>query len=220
VTDLSKPDGFAMEAAYPSHLRHHLPAVRSHLAQTRFSPVGTIAGRTWGEIVVDRETLLIPHRQYDRPLGSPTDAESRLLWLAWFTRHHDGRIRQQSVRGLFERPSPWVVAFIVQLLGEYVIEICDDIASFVDTTVRRDPEWMSAFQRFCAENPRFVELTKARTASYWNEYYRRRLPNQADYPAHRALALLDNLCEAPIQGAPPVQNAGGIHEKLTGHNEV
>jgi hypothetical protein len=145
-------------------------------------------------IVVDGETLVIPYRQYDRPLSpSGLDPEARLMWLAWLTRSNDGQIRQAAVRELFERPESWVAPFLVQLLGEYIIEISTDIAAFVDTTVVRDPAWTKVFREFWAENSRFIELSRARACSYWSEYYRLVVFNQAEFPGVRALAALGRL---------------------------
>ncbi|WP_153302431.1 MULTISPECIES: hypothetical protein [Tessaracoccus] len=120
------------------------------------------------------------------------EGDARLVWLAWFTRSDDGWIRQTAVRELFGQPREWLVPYLVQLLGEYVIEICSDIADFVEGTVTTDPAWAQAFSRFWAANPGFVTLTRARAGSYWNEYYRRRL-GFADYPSARALRVLDGL---------------------------
>jgi hypothetical protein len=185
-----------MEAAFPSRLRQFVPAVRARLEQTPFGPLGTIqrARRSWGDIVVDGETLIIPYRQYDRPLSSSGLApEARLMWLAWLTRSNDGEVRQAAVRGLFERPDNWVAPFIIQLLGEYVIEISTDIAAFVDTTVVRDPAWTEVFRAFWAENPGFIELSRARAASYWSEYYRDVVFKQAEFPGVRAFNTLGKL---------------------------
>jgi hypothetical protein len=185
-----------MDAAFPSRLRRFVPEVRARLEQTPFGPLGTIqqTRQSWGDIVVDGETLVIPYRQYDRPLSpSGLDQEARLMWLAWLTRSNDGQIRQAAVRELFERPESWMAPFIVQLLGEYVIEISTDIAIFVDTTVLRDSAWTEVFRGFWTENPRFIELSRARAASYWSQYYRNVVFNQAEFPGVRALTALGGL---------------------------
>lgn len=185
-----------MEAAFPSEMRRHVPAVLAHLTHTAYPPSGRIQDvrRPWGDIVVDGETLLIPYRQYDLPLSpSGLDPDAQLVWLAWFTRSNDGELRQSAVRGLFEQPQTWVVPFIIQLLGEYVVEIATDIAAFVDTTVVSDPAWTKVFRTFCAQNPGFLELSRARASSYWSEYYRNEVFQQADFPSVRTLATLSKL---------------------------
>lgn len=201
-----------MEAAYPSQLRELIPVVRARLEPLPHRSVDLVQHdpTLWGEIRVGGEILRIPYRHHDRPLGagvSPAfrlqvpsgplnphglEGDSRLVWMAWFTRSDDGLIRQAAVRELFGEPQEWLVPYLVQLLGEYVIEICSDIADFVEGTVAIDPGWAQAFSRFWADNPGFVTLTRVRAASYWNEYYRSRL-DFADYPSARALRVLDGL---------------------------
>lgn len=184
-----------MDAAFPASMRRLVPAVRTRLDTTAHGPTRRIqdAQRRWGDIRVDGETLVIPYRQYDHPLNpSGLDRQSQLMWLAWFTRSHDGRTRQTAVRGLFEQPEAWVGPFIVQLLGEYVVEIATDIAAFVDTTVVSDPAWTEVFRTFWADNPGFVELSRARATSYWNEYYKRQFTH-ANFPSVRALRTLGQL---------------------------
>lgn len=44
-----------------------------------------------------------------------------------FTRHHDGYVRQEWAREVVPVAEPWVVPFMVQLLGEYVVEIVVDL---------------------------------------------------------------------------------------------
>lgn len=201
-----------MEEAYPGELRELMPAVRACLEPSQYRPVDLVQRdpRLWGQIRVGGEVLRIPYRQYDRPPGAAVwsavrlklpsgplepcglGGEARLVWMAWFTRSDDGLIRQAAVQELFGQPREWVVPYLVQLLGEYVIEICSDIADFVEGTVTTDAGWAQAFRGFWADNPGFVTLTRARASSYWNEYYRGRL-DFADYPSARAMRVLDGL---------------------------
>ena len=54
---------------------------------------------------------------------------------------------------------PWSMPFLVQLVGEYVIEILDQIETAFD---RIDPMVVAPFVR---ENPSFMHLTRARVVS-------------------------------------------------------
>ena len=56
--------------------------------------------------------------------------------------------------------------YAFQLLGEYVVEIINDLDGFIDETN------IHLFRRFIAENPGYGTLTRQRVISYWNEYYR------------------------------------------------
>jgi hypothetical protein len=58
---------------------------------------------------------------------------------AIYSRHDDGFVRQRQLGTLLGAEEPWTAPFIVQLLGEYVIEICRDIERFAQTEFRRQP---------------------------------------------------------------------------------
>ena len=74
--------------------------------------------------------------------------------------------------------------FIIQLLGEYVIELVERAASLIESAPK------AGYVAFARENPDFLRLTTQRAASYWNVYYRGRIRKRADYPAFPALATL------------------------------
>jgi len=74
--------------------------------------------------------------------------------------------------------------FIIQLLGEYVIELVERAASLIESAPK------AGYVAFARENPDFLRLTTQRAASYWNAYYRGRIRKRADYPAFPALATL------------------------------
>ncbi len=103
------------------------------------------------------------------------------------TRHHDGYLRQQCVRDLLPAEEPWMVPFVLQLLGEYVVEISEHI----DAAITDPPP--ARYVEFAAENPRYIQRLRQQATSYWNEYYRRTYPNRLEYPALRALARLGDL---------------------------
>jgi hypothetical protein len=54
-------------------------------------------------------------------------------------RHHDGFGRQRQLKTLLDADEPWTAPFIVQLLGEYVIQICRDIERFARTKLPARP---------------------------------------------------------------------------------
>ena len=55
---------------------------------------------------------------------------------AIYSRHPDGRVRQRALGTLLDFDEPWTAPFIMQLLGEYVIQICADIETFTRTVLR------------------------------------------------------------------------------------
>lgn len=82
--------------------------------------------------------------------------------------------------------------FVLQLCGEYVIEIGRDIAEYASGSLPTDPSMLDAYRRFWRDNPEFVSLTHARVASYWNEYYRGTLPLN-EYPPQVAMVRIEQL---------------------------
>lgn len=83
------------------------------------------------------------------------------------TRHHDGFVRARALARLLAANRAWAPPFIVQLIGEYVIEILDQIDEAFE---RIDPVALGGFVR---GNRAFLSLTRQRVASYWDCYYRR-----------------------------------------------
>jgi hypothetical protein len=59
---------------------------------------------------------------------------------------------------------PWVVPFVVQLLGEYVPEIAQAVVDVLDEVAQ------SAYVRFGAANPDFIKLTQQHAISYWAQF--------------------------------------------------
>lgn len=95
------------------------------------------------------------------------------------SRHHDGVVRQRALRQLLAELSSVAVPYVVQLAGEYVLEILEDLALWVedsgaDDVVRRD------YGRFLQDNATYFETTMRRIVSYWNCYYRLTFPTQTD----------------------------------------
>jgi hypothetical protein len=59
-----------------------------------------------------------------------------------------------------------MIPYILQLAGEYVVEIISEIYNNIekiDGVLLRE---------FIQDNREFVNLTESRITSYWNEYYR------------------------------------------------
>lgn len=177
--------------AFPSGSRHLVSAAQARLEGGSHAPNGWIQRPERDPIRVNGEVLMIPARQYDRPLDpSDLEPEARLLWLAWFTRSHDGRLRQMAIRELPKHPDPWLLPYLIQPLGEYVIEITRDVRDLIGDALR-DPKTAESLREFWLDNPTFVALTHSRARSYWHVYYRQEVPSYTGYPAAVALAELD-----------------------------
>jgi hypothetical protein len=139
-------------------------------------------------VAVDEERLQIPYRIYNSLPPEHTVAalqpEQRTMLACLFTRHHDGHVRQQRVQLVMGATRPWVVPFVVRLLGEYVVEIAEAIRAALPT----DPEARATYVQFVRANQEFLRGMEARATSYWDCYYRSAYPDRAVFPALIALA--------------------------------
>ena len=138
---------------------------------------------------LDEETLQIPYRVYyahdqlrSDLLGSRGDAKLVLACLG--TRHYDGYLRQQCLSHLSSSDVNWVLPYIVQLAGEYVLEIVDEVAETIQSV---DSSSVATFVR---QNPAYLATFARRVTSYWNEYHRHDYPCRSDYPGSKVLASL------------------------------
>jgi hypothetical protein len=77
------------------------------------------------------EVIHIPYRIY-RPAMSEGQFAAlspveRSIAACWFSRHHDGYVRERFLRALPAFDSPWIIAYVVALSGEYVVELLNSI---------------------------------------------------------------------------------------------
>jgi hypothetical protein len=137
-------------------------------------------------VSVGSETLTIPYRIYHDPsLIQPrelTETQAQLL-SCLLTRHHDGFVREQHLRKILDGKDAWIPPFVIQLVGEYVVEAINEIR---DGLSRLDPGLYGSFLR---ENPAFYQLTKQRVSSYWNCYYYDR--EKTEYAGFRVLEAFE-----------------------------
>jgi hypothetical protein len=145
----------------------------------------------WGDVTVSGEKLLIPYRHYDA--ADVPSFNSHSVLAAWMTRAHDGHVRELAVRSLLSHPTKlWHPPYVIQLLGEYVVEICEVISDYVMRVLPLDPVAANAYQSFWVANPQFITLTRSRAASYWAAYHWRSSP-WLSYPGRSALDSIERL---------------------------
>jgi hypothetical protein len=116
------------------------------------------------------ELIQIPYRIY-RPIISEIQFASlrsieQSIAACWFSRHHDGHVRERFLRALPEFHSSWVIAYVVAACGEYVIELLKYIWE------RRALFDAAVLGCWLRDNPAFYSRTRSRIVSYWNCYYR------------------------------------------------
>lgn len=132
---------------------------------------GILTIQQWTERIdvrAEGERILIPARLHFASEALPL-VQSDVGWRfarALQTRSNDGFERQRAARDLMADLQPWSAPFIVALIGEYIVEILDDIAAVLT------PEKVRMLGTFIAQNQLYWQTTKRRVMSYWNAYYR------------------------------------------------
>lgn len=124
------------------------------------------------EYCINLEYIFIPYRIYidfeniDIEILNPV--QKRLV-LYYFTRHHNGYIREKCLRKLLEveKISDFEIPYLMLLCGEYVLQIISEAFRGLQFVNDKD------IIQFIAINHSQVQLLEARMISYWNEYYRR-----------------------------------------------
>ena len=183
--------------AFPSTARSDAQPAVDLVPPADYSPLGLIHesnNSDWPAVTFGGEMLEIPDRIYNEfPAHAVTTLKpaSRVAAGCIYTRHHDGHRRQEALRLALSHDVEWSAPFVVQLLGEYIVEICVDIEQFLADASSTHPNALQGLRHFTESNPDFMALTRARAASYWSEYYRADFSTTDDYPAVRALRRLE-----------------------------
>ncbi len=171
-----------LRAAFPSAATADLNLALGIIDEDRLGP----SEQDIGPVVVNGETLHIPARIHSRNPGprsiAALTAPARTIVHCLFTRHHDGHVREAHLREVISSPHDWVPPYVVQILGEYVIEIINVVSENIGYLSQE------IYARFVTENPAFMTLTRHRAISYWNCYFR--ASRLHDYAAHRILEVL------------------------------
>ena len=171
-------------SAFPQALRDDVVRVVSILPTAFHSCSATFRTR------IGDEALIIPYRvYYDRKAISFNNLTSlqQVVLGCVLTRHHDGFVRRESLGRIISRKESWIPPFVIQLVGEYVVEILEAIhnnLSSLDSTV---------YAAFLNDNISFWETTKQHVVSYWDCYYRRTWKRREDYVGFRIIEHLDSL---------------------------
>jgi hypothetical protein len=176
----SPQNNIELKAAFPSELHKDVLTALSALPENPYP-------WTSFNVQVEDETLSIPCRIYHNvSLISTKGLTLREQILACLlTRHHDGFLREKHLTGIIAVNASWVPPFVVQLVGEYVIEVIQVIESNLAVLDK------SLYRRFLRSNPEFWARTQQRVISYWDCYYRSQ-PKDT-YPGFRVLDFFQRL---------------------------
>jgi len=120
-------------------------------------------------VVISGEQIHIPYRIYfpepdEILLNSLNDIELTIL-ACIYSRHHDGLVRLKYLNRLLTVNDAWVAPFVLQLTGEYVIEIIETVFQNIELLP------LELYAKFIAENQPFIDVLKQKIISYWNCYF-------------------------------------------------
>lgn len=121
-------------------------------------------------VLLDNEAIKIPYRLYfNEPVADKekllTDLQ-KIILNCIYLRHHNGFVRQRRLAKLIDKTDYFIVPFVFQLLGEYVMEILEVLQMHINPNTDN-------YIKFINENQKYWSQTESRMISYWNEYYRR-----------------------------------------------
>jgi hypothetical protein len=105
------------------------------------------------------------------------------------TRHNDGKIREKYLLNLFNYSQDFSLPFIIQLIGEYIIEILNLIYENISKLNSKN------VKSFILNNDKYYKTIKSRVISYWDCYYRSEFPLKESYVGHKILEKIDLLIQ-------------------------
>ena len=133
--------------------------------------------------------LRIPYRIYYDPMLlrrelATSDGDRRAILACLGTRHYDGYLRQECLAELWAVREAWLIPYVIQLAGEYVVEIARDV---VEGIPKMDVPELAAFVR---ANPAYLATLQRRVTSYWSCYHRSAYPDRGAYPGTKVVTYL------------------------------
>ncbi|MBX7467265.1 hypothetical protein K1Y80_14380 [Streptomyces sp. MAG02] len=174
-----------LAAAFPSRLADD---VRDVLAVVPTAELSLARSFT---VEVRGEEVAIPSRIYNEEPGADPQRSltptQQVILHCLYTRHSDGRVRQRHLERIVACDEPWVVPFVVQLVGEYVLEILEAITGGLPGLSIPGSAARRLYGEFIVRNPAFFALTEQRAVSYWSCYYRWRYGEFGMYPGSALL---------------------------------
>ncbi|MFJ1958566.1 hypothetical protein ACIOGT_37595 [Streptomyces microflavus] len=174
---------YALVAAFPTRLAGDVKSVLAVMPEARLAPTMPF------EVEVQGETVAIPSRIYyeepspdsERP---PLTGTQQVILHCLYSRHSDGRVRQRHLEQIVASGEPWVMPFVVQLAGEYVLEIIEAIGRGLPGLAVPGSAQRRLYGEFIARNPAFFARTERRVVSYWSCYYRWKYGAFGTYPGY------------------------------------
>ncbi len=161
-------------------MAHHLDPLRAFprsLERTVIPAVDSLGDDWWTSedfldpVTVQGDRIEIPVRLFGTDLASAKTigSKAKLVRACLLSRHHDGFVREAQLDRLLEATTDWSLPYVVQLTGEYVVEIHEKILAQIEAIPR------ALVDEFAAANPKFIAKTKQRVISYWFCYHREKI---------------------------------------------
>lgn len=172
--------------AFPSILKNEITQVNYILnLQSIYS------FKKFFEVSIDNEIVRIPYRTYIIEANSLDKYNlsqiQKMVISCFFTRHHNGYVRERNLRKIILCNEHWVVPYVLELIGEYVIEILNVIYENIE---KLDTD---LYRNFILRNKYQCTLIRQRVFSYWNCYYRSEYPIVTNYVGYKILRHLNLL---------------------------
>ncbi|WP_329129464.1 hypothetical protein OG727_35835 [Streptomyces caniferus] len=198
-------------AAFPTCLAADVRRVLAVVPDTGLAPMDSF------EVEVQGETVDLPSRICNEEPGADSTrlltGTQQVILHCLYSRHSAGRVRQHHLEQLMGSREPWVVPFVVQLAGEYVLEILEVIGQGLAGLAVPGSAERRLYGEFITRNPAFFARTERRVVSYWSCYYRWKYPVFGAYPggalmeAFRAAASEHLGARWPRHTPPPLRVA-------------
>ncbi|MEU8590140.1 hypothetical protein AB0C59_24540 [Streptomyces sp. NPDC048664] len=200
-------------AAFPTRLARDVQSVLAVMPEASSAPM------TPFEVEVRGETVVIPSRIYNEEPATGFEralsGTQQMILHGLYSRHHDGRVRQRHLEQITASGEPWAVPFVVQLAGEYVLEIIESIERGLPGLAEPGSTQRKLYGEFIARNPAFFARIERRVVSYWSCYYRWKYGAFGMYPgcvlleAFRAAVVEQVGAQWPRHTPPPLADASG-----------
>lgn len=177
-TNSSQPDREMILKGFPASLKEDVLAAfeilpTDHNITYRFEQVikvDHLVHPNTDTVCVNGEVLEIPTRVYFNEPAIEKEKQlsevQRAIVHCIYLRHHNGYVRQQRLQALVNQNDAFIIAYKFGLLGEYVVEILQDLEKHITA------ENIDRFVAFARENPKYFVRVESKMAGSWNTHYR------------------------------------------------
>lgn len=187
-------------APFGAELVDDLRIVMDAMGSTRHQPAGRMIARhgPYPKRHEPSNVVAIPYRVQNDPISDSSyealSTTQRTMADCLYSRSSDGHTRQRHLKRIVGIEQLWVVPFVVVALGDYVVEIVNEVAAGL-TQLDEPNSWQdSQYRLFADHNAELVDLMRQRSTSYWHRYYRTEFALHADSdrrPRYPSFQILD-----------------------------